>query len=56
MGTIVRARKYHGVADLGLSRYLVLYTTQIGWVVLGLYLLKNAYWPSVCTPRTLMQI
>jgi hypothetical protein len=56
MGTIVRAKKYHGVADLGLSRYLVLYTTQIGWVLLGLYLLKNAYWPSVCTPRTIVQV
>ncbi|MGZ3268143.1 MAG: hypothetical protein ACXU7X_08000, partial [Croceibacterium sp.] len=56
MGTIVRAKKYHGVADLGLSRYLALYTTQLGWVLLGVYFLKNADWPSSCEPRTIFEI
>ena len=56
MGVIVKARKYHGVADLGLSRYLVLYVTQIGWVLLGVYFLRNAYWPSTCMPSTLLQV
>jgi hypothetical protein len=53
---IIRAKKYHGVADLGLSRYVTLYVTQVGWVVLGLYFLRHAYWPSTCTPRTLVEI
>jgi hypothetical protein len=56
MGTIIRAKKYHGMSDLGLSRYLVLYTTQLGWVLLGVYFLKNAYWPSTCEPRTILDI
>jgi hypothetical protein len=56
MGTIVRARKYHGMADHGLSRYLALYTTQLGWVLLGIYFLRNAYWPSSCTPSKLVDI
>ena len=56
MGTIVRAKKYHGIADLGLSRYLVLYTAQLGWVLLGVYFLRNAYWPSTCTPHTVLQV
>ena len=56
MGTIVRARKYHGVADHGLSRYFALYTTQLGWLLLGIYFLRNAYWPSSCTPSKLVDI
>ena len=56
MGTIVRAKKYHGMADLGLSRYVVLYTAQLGWVLLGLHFLRSAYWPSSCTPRTIIEI
>ena len=56
MGTIVRAKKYHGMADLGLSRYITLYITQLGWVMLGVWFLRNAYWPSSCTPRTLYEI
>ena len=56
MGTIVRSRKYHGVADHGLSRYFALYVTQLGWVMLGVYFLRNAYWPSTCTPSSLVEI
>lgn len=56
MGTIIRANKYHGVPDHGLSRYLALYIAQIGWIVLGAYFLRNAYWPSSCAPRTLLQV
>jgi hypothetical protein len=56
MSTIVRGRKYHGVPDHGLSRYLVLYIAQLGWILLGIYFLRNAYWPSSCTPKTLIEI
>jgi hypothetical protein len=56
MGTIVRSKKYHGMADHGLSRYFALYVTQLGWVMRGVYVLKNAYWPSSCTPSSLVQI
>jgi hypothetical protein len=53
---IIRAKKYHGMADLGLSRYITLYVTQLGWVMLGVWFLRNAYWPSTCTPRTIYEI
>ena len=53
---IVRAKKYHGVNDLGLSRYVVLYFAQASWLVLGWYLLKHAYWPSTCSPDTFIKM
>lgn len=53
---VIRANKYHGKADLGLSRYLALYLAQVGWIVLGIYLLRNAYWPSTCRPDTAVEI
>jgi hypothetical protein len=53
---IVRATKYHGRADLGLSRYFAMYLAQIGWIVLGFYLLQNAYWPSSCRPDTFLEV
>ncbi|WP_305097873.1 hypothetical protein [Croceibacterium aestuarii] len=53
---IIRAEKYHGTAELGLSRYLVMYIAQIGWVLLGVYLLRNAYWPSTCTPKGFAEV
>ena len=56
MGTIIRGRKYHGMADHGLSRYFALYTAQLGWVLLGVYFLRNAYWPSTCTPSDFVEI
>ena len=45
-----------GVTPLGVSRYLALYVTQVGWLSLGAYLMSNAYWPSTCRPDTLSQI
>lgn len=56
MATIIRSNKYHGVPDHGLSRYLALYLTQFGWVLLGIYFLRNAYWPSTCTPHTVAEV
>lgn len=56
MATIIRSNKYHGVPDHGLSRYLALYLTQFGWVLLGIYFLRNAYWPSTCTPHTVVEV
>ena len=53
---IIRASKYHGVADLGMSRYVVLYVSQTSWLILGWYLLKHAYWPSTCTPDTFVKM
>ena len=53
---IIRANKYHGTGDLGLSRYFAMYLAQAGWLVLGLYLFKNAYWPSSCRPDTVLEV
>ena len=53
---IIRGKKYYGMADLGLSRYFALYITQLGWFLLGIYLLRNAYWPSTCTPQTIVEV
>src|SRR6187551_3032247 len=46
----------YGVAPVGISRYFALYFTQIGWLLLGLYLLANAYWPSTCRPHDVLDI
>lgn len=46
----------YGVAPVGLSRYFVLYFTQIGWLLLGAYLLATAYWPSTCRPHDVLEI
>lgn len=51
----IRTGKYHGRADLGMSRYLAMYLAQAGWLVLGVYLLKNAYWPSSCQPTGVVE-
>jgi len=53
---IIRGTKYHGTADLGLSRYFVMYLAQISWIAMGIYLLKNAYWPSSCRPDTFVEV
>jgi hypothetical protein len=53
---IVNAKKYHGLPDLGLSRYFALYLTQAGWILLGVYLLRHAYWPSSCTPKDIAEV
>ena len=46
----------HGVTPVAASRYFALYFTQIGWVVLGAYLLTHAYWPSICRPHDALGI
>ena len=48
-----RIPQQHGTPDLGMSRYLVLYAAQIGWLALGVYLLVHATWPSSCMPTSL---
>ena len=53
---IIKAEKYHGKADLGMSRYFAMYLAQAGWILLGLYLLQNAYWPSSCRPDGLVEV
>lgn len=50
-----RIAKLHGTPEVGVSRYLVLYLTQIGWFILGSYLMLNAVWPSTCQPTTFMK-
>ena len=46
----------YGVEPIGISRYFALYLSQACWVLLGAYLLANAYWPSTCRPENLLQI
>ena len=53
------ARNYphlHGNGDVAVSRYFALYLAQAGWVVLGIYLLSNAYWPSTCRPHGFLEV
>ena len=45
----------YGVAPVGISRYFALYAAQIGWIVLGVYLVTHAYWPSSCRPSDVLQ-
>ncbi len=42
--------------EVAVSRYFALYTAQVGWLLLGAFLLSNAYWPSSCTPEGLLEI
>ena len=51
-----RFLNHHGYGELGLSRYLVLYLSFIGWFALGVYLYWMAFWPSTCTPENLLEI
>lgn len=46
----------YGSADLGFSRYVLLYFTQACWLALGVYLFSHAYWPSSCTPDTFLRV
>ena len=39
-----------GNVEIDVSRYIVLYTAQLGWIALGAYLFSHAYWPSTCRP------
>jgi hypothetical protein len=56
VGVIVSPKKYHGLREVGASRYLALYIAQLGWLALGVYFWHQAYWPSSCSPRTLYQV
>ena len=46
----------HGNVEVAVSRYFALYAAQIGWLVIGGFLLSNAYWPSTCRPTDLIEI
>jgi len=46
---------HHGHGEIKISRYFVLYFTQIAWVALGVFLYWDAFWPSTCTPHNLWQ-
>jgi hypothetical protein len=56
MGVILDRNRNHGAAQVAVSRYFALYFAQLGWIVLGAWLLANAYWPSTCHPRDLLEI
>ena len=47
---------HHGYGEVPVSRYFALYLAQLGWVVLGVYLFANAYWPSSCRPGGLLEV
>lgn len=47
---------HHGREEVALSRYFALYAAQIVWLVIGAFLLANAYWPSTCRPADLIEI
>jgi hypothetical protein len=51
-----RYPKHHGYGEVRASRYYALYMTQIGWLVLGLFLYRTAFWPSSCTPETVWEV
>lgn len=51
-----RQPELYGVAPIGVSRYFALYVTQAGWLILGFYLLANAYWPSTCRPDGFVKV
>ncbi len=47
---------HYGYGDIRVSRYLALYVTQIGWLVLGVFLYWDAFWPSSCTPGDILEV
>ena len=51
-----RFRTYHGNGEVRASRYVALYVAQLGWFALGFFLYGIAFWPSTCTPDTLLEI
>ncbi|BBC71062.1 conserved hypothetical protein [Altererythrobacter sp. B11] len=44
-----------GHAEIGMSRYVVLYLAQAGWVVLGWFLASRSLWPSTCQPDGILK-
>ena len=47
---------HHGYGEVKVSRYLVLYIAQLGWVMLGVHLFAITMWPSACSPNDLLQV
>ncbi len=47
-------RKLYGQPEVALSRYILLYSLALGWIVLGMFLLARAVWPSSCDPAGLV--
>jgi len=47
---------HHGYGEVKVSRYFALYISQVGWLVLGVFLYWGAFWPSTCTPADLIEI
>jgi len=45
-----RTPQLHGMSPVAMSRYFALYLAQLGWIVLGVYLMQKATWPSTCQP------
>ena len=56
MGVNSRHSRNNGLGEVGLTRFFALYVTQFGWVALGVYLLTHAYWPSACTPKSIVEV
>lgn len=56
--SVIRPRPngLHGYKPIGISRFLALYVAQAFWIYLGVWLLSHAYWPSTCTPNTLVKM
>ena len=50
-----RIAQLHGTADIGVSRYFVLYIAQASWLLLGFYLARHATWPSSCLPTSVFR-
>ena len=48
--------EHHGYGEVAFSRYFALYLAMIGWLLLGVYLFMNAYWPSSCRPDTFLEV
>jgi len=46
----------HGTAPVAVSRYFALYLAQLGWIALGVYLFRHAYWPSTCHPDDVLKV
>jgi hypothetical protein len=56
MRVTAKPRQLHAAPKVGISRYFALYLAQAGWIVLGVYLLRNAYWPSTCHPDGVVDV
>lgn len=47
---------HHGYGEFDLSRFVILYLAQVGWLGLGIYLYNGAFWPSSCTPGNMLEV